>query len=276
MGLLILNAMLAFGLVISLFNIFEKSRRGTNTVTRFVRNSVGFFSYGFVTTVAFVLSLVFLMFGFKFKAVYAPIPTMCVIPMGMLLRIINTNTKRREKDARTVTKAGLRVGGVAGGTAASAAVISTSGNIPLGIATGLAVNEVAQISASNMCDVEIVKHPEEDHPKPTGMMTSMIVGGALTKCKPEEFLQAAERVGIATEDRSMDEVVSAVLQSAPIAILSELPDDMSDADKAMTILGSGSGKKCIDPECIHHEEGDVSNGGEKEEPVDTVAEIENI
>lgn len=257
LGLFVLDFLIALVLLVSLLSALERENRGTNAVSRFVRSSASYAQYGAINLFALGFTIIFTIIGLGCKAYLSGIPTLMVIPMSILLRHQNTKKKNRVKDARLVTKGALQVGGKTGGIGTAVAVTVHTGNPIAGVVAGKAVNDVMQVAASNMCDVNTDKHPEIAKPSIEAEAVSVIAGSLLSKCTSEEFLEATSRLGIDTEGKSVEDISKLVLQAAPTALLDELPEDMSDPDKAMSVLSAqynspmDSVGKCDDPNCIY-------------------------
>lgn len=252
MMLFALNSVVSLVLLSRLLSTFDNTNRGTNAVSRFVRNAIGNNIYKRTIQRSTLLTIPFLFFGIIFGRAWIALPSVIVLVISCIMTVLNRKRREREKDARVVTKGALRVGGVVGGAAAGAAAATATATVSpiaapaVGIATAVGVNEVAQVAASNMCDVNIVKHPEVEHPELDKEILSNVYTGFLTMCKPEEFLNKARKFGIDVNNKSISDIADEVLELASPAMLQELPDNMSKEDKAMTILG-GSEQPCENP-----------------------------
>lgn len=275
MPLFVLNTILALLLTVYLLQCKSSNDRGTNTVTRFVRDVRANRGYNTVLMLSTSLTVVTLLLGTKYKCMYACIPSLLVIILSFILKNKSTKNKQRIEDSRVVTKTGGKIVAIVlPAVVALIAVICTGGGalvpiaiVALVVAIAKGVSNVVNKSVDMMSDVkgpDITKedfkelnavterisgikmeHPEEAITTDSKLSIETNVGsmaGITEKFSgisiehPEEFIEAANRAGIETNGKDLREVASNVIQFAPPAMLAELPKEMSVEEKAMAIM----------------------------------------
>lgn len=212
--LLSINMFIAVILSLRLANAYLSSRRGTNVVTRFVREGLSYNTYSKVRFSGIGATALFFLLGSIFNAPYAAFPTAIPVALSFVLANKQNKSEQRVQDARAITKTSLEVTGQVAGTVGTVAGTAV-GNPMLGKAIGNATGQIASQAASNMSDVS---------------------SAGITICNQQEFLAIAERAGIAINGRSAEQVCADVIKFAPTTALAALPDNMSAEEKAKRIM----------------------------------------
>ena len=212
---LIFSTLAALVLGILTFKSYLVQNRGTNAVTRFVRENIGHSYQTQFMVISAVLGVLFTITSFAGENQwYSGIPCFIVTGVNVFLMIKSTKDKQRVKDARTTTKGTLKVieqtGEVAGGVAATAAVaVATQGKATataykaaykVGSVAGAGIGEITGKCADSMVDVDV---PDFDMSKVTSMMSE------------EKFLELAQNIGIPTEGRAFEEIGQDVYKYVP-------------------------------------------------------------
>lgn len=195
--------------------------RGTNAVTRFMRDSANVGFQGCVLIMMGVVSVIALLLGGILRMPYACLPTVGVMLLSLVLTKKSNDGKHRVKDARYVTKGscevvgqvGEEVGGVVGENVGAYYGTPEVGRT-IGQTTGRIAETVSSKAANNMRDVE----------------SSGIIIDA------DNFMKLAERAGIPTAGKTPEQVCDNVIAFAPQAVLDRLPDNLSKEDKAKYIM----------------------------------------
>lgn len=233
MFLLILNGAASLVIFTGVCKSLSSRKRGTNSVTRFVRGAVATKKLDTYMFVSAALTACTAVSGYLFKAVYACLPSLLLFAFIIVNKYKQDTDTQAIEDARKVTKSSLKpvaasapiVGGVAGGAVAG----------PVGVAAGAAAGALVSAGAltadANM-DVDVEEVEKEDFEEVADLRNNL-----LTISTEAAFIAAAQRAGIPTDGRSLTEIAENVIDNAPSAMISELPDNMSIEDKAMTILG---------------------------------------
>ena len=195
--------------------------RGTNAVTRFMRDSANVGFQGYVLLMMGIVSVVALLLGGIFQMPYACLPTVGVMLLSLVLTKKSNDSKHRVKDARYVTKGSCEVVGQVGeevGEAVGEGVGMYYNAPELGRTIGQAVGQisasVASTAANNMTDVES-----------SGIIIDV-----------DSLMQLAEQAGIPTAGKTPEQVCDNVIAFAPQAVLDRLPDNLSKEDKAKYIM----------------------------------------
>lgn len=209
--------------------------RGTNAVSRFVRDAGANTAYIFAGGVAMAVTAGTLLMGLIFKCWYTCLPTAIVYIACIVLRVMSNKNKERAKDARFVTKGALQVSaqvsdkvGQGVGTAvgsyleAHGAEGATQLGADIGKTLGAGACIASDAAANAMIDVADVR-----------------VNQQLIESKfkdPVRFLESAKRAGIDTEGKPLDVIAECVVRNASPAMLEQLPDGMCIEDKAMAVM----------------------------------------
>ena len=210
--------------------------RGTNCVTRFVRDVASNTVYTQTITLCGVATILFLIIGAIAGCPWVCIPTIIPIGFSFYLKLQSNKSQQRVKDARVVTKTTGKVVAATGTAVAATACAATGvGAVATaGIVAGAAgASRVVDKSVNTMTDVDGPDISKEDF-KELNTFASKFTGIDIEH--PEEFIEAATRAGINTEGRDLREVAANVIQFAPKAALEELPEDLSVEEKAMRIM----------------------------------------
>lgn len=228
---LVINCIIAFW-QFNLLKIYQDHRaRGTNKVTRYLRDSSANSGYTRCIFACMIATVVCLVLSIMGKPPVVPaLPTAGVLVYAWKLKSDSTKDKQRVKDARGVTKGSLQVAGatavgvgaVAGYAAAKASkVIPGQVGVKVGAKVGEAAGEVAIAAADSMTDVE---------------------GLPAKKAKfknPELFMERAKALGMAEDGEDLTVVANRILSYASPTQLEALPDKLSLEDKAMRLLQGG-------------------------------------
>ena len=226
--LLILN-------VVLIFKTYVMGNRGTNTVTRFVRNATSHAVYSRLIVYAVVSFVSMLVLG-----AIAGKPGVCLfqlIPLGITLFLMSKDIKNKQRirDSRNVTKGTLQVVGESGetiGTIGGAAISAATGapmavSAKAGSAVGKAAGKGFLSAAESMTDVDVDM-------KGTGIELE----------NPEAFIAAASHAGIPVSGRDLNEIYVDAKRLIPQARLNEFPESMPDEEKLKRALLPGGGSKC--------------------------------
>ena len=235
MLLFIVNCVFAVMLLIKLLNANLMGTRGTNVVTRFVRDSRAFRKYSKTIKMACVLEIAFLPFIMVTAAWYALLPTAAVIVFAFIFKYASNASKKRKESARTITKGTVKAVATAAPVAAAAAALPVAGAataIAAGIGTGIAAHAVSK-SADEMKDVKVYSMGEGGMNE--ALDSTVRVANKLATTK-EELVAAARRMGIKTDNRSENEIASDIVRYSPQAMLEQFPAGMSDVEKAKRIV----------------------------------------
>ena len=243
-GLLILNIVIAGWCGLKLMKAkTADAERGTNCVTRFMRDVSANAKYSQVMMICGGATLLFLVIGAIAGCPWVCLPTLVPIGVSFYLKLQSNKSVQRVKDARVVTKttgkvvaatgtaavavgATVATGGIAAGGMAAAATIGAT-------AAAAGASRVLDKSMDQMTDVEGPNISKDDF-KEFNAFASKLSGIDIEH--PEEFIEAANRAGIETNGRDLREVAANVIQFAPTAALEELPDNLSIEEKAMRIM----------------------------------------
>lgn len=236
MILLIFNAILALVMVIGLFNAKISGERGTNTVTRFVRDSASYGKFGRIVMYACIASIATVLIGLIFHCWWACIPTLCVVPVGIAFKIMSNRSVQRVEDSRTVTKVATKaVSSAAAPIAAAGAVVAGAPALGVvGVGAGVHyLGHAASKAADEMTDVTVHTCTEGCVRDSIGAVSDWITDIAV---EMDEVRAAAMRMGIPVEGKTDEEVTDKIVQFAPKAVLDKLPEDMPNDKKAMCIV----------------------------------------
>lgn len=214
------------GAVFTGFKLFKATMsdtRGTNAVTRFVRNVGAYGRYKACLLSSVIQVVLFLLIGLACHNFIVVICPAIMVVLTMLLMYKSSHSKRRVKDARYVTKQSLDVGGqVAGDAAYVGTAIATHGNLAAAKATkaiGDSAGGVMRQASAAMTDVEA-----------TPITVSPIDAEAL--------VAAANRMGINTEGKTIEQISDKIVKFAPTAAIAALPEDLSNVEKAKRIVAN--------------------------------------
>lgn len=206
-----------------LFNAAMSDRRGTNAVTRFVRNVGSYGRYRVCLLYGVVQFAVFLLLGLACGSIVPIIFPLLILGLtGFLMYKSNTN-QQRVKDARYVTKQSMDVAGqVAGDAAYIGTAVATGGNLAAAQAAksvGDSAGGVMRQASAAMTDVEA-----------TPITVSPI--------DAESLVAAATRMGIDTEGKSIEQISDKIVKFAPPAAIAALPEDLDNVEKAKRIASN--------------------------------------
>lgn len=219
------------GTCAGLYKAMLADDRGTNTVTRFVRDAATYTRYKWGLRIGLVELGVFAIWGLTKGTVVPAIFPLCVIGFSAFLMHRNTYDKQRVMDSRSVVKDTLQTTGqVAEGAAQvagyAAAMYTTKGNSAAAEAASNASKQIGKAAggvvtqmADRMDDVEST--PIQIDPVDADMI-----------------IAAADRMGISTEGKSIEQISDKIVKFAPTAAIAALPEDLSNVEKAKRIVAN--------------------------------------
>lgn len=197
-------------------------KRGTNVVTRFVRDVSSNAIYRRNNIVAIAVAGGLLVLGLLFKSWWTAIFQVIPIVVSFVLQCKSNDDTERVEDSRVVTKA-------AGKTAAAVAV-------PIAVASGVGAPAAMVIAgAAKAVDVSMDSMKDVDAPAIHEPIAQAVQGVTSFK-NPQVFLESAQRAGIDVSSNDLAQIAMKVIQNAPKAMLAELPENMPIEDKAMAVM----------------------------------------
>ena len=237
--LFIFNLLVAGVLLFRVMNArASDASRGTNTVTRFVRDVGSNVVYTTTSMIAVGATIVFLLIGLLADAPYACIPTVAMVAVPFIFRFQSNRNQQRVKDARVVTKTTGKVVAKVGTDAVAlgcvAAAPATGGASLAAVAAAKGACNVLDKSMDQMTDVEGPDIQDSDF-EYLHKVSSVAFG--VDFHDPDKFMEACQRVGIPTQGQDLGAIAMQVIDNAPTAFLEKLPETMSIEDKAMAVLG---------------------------------------
>lgn len=228
MILLLLNCVMAVPLGMMLLKANLVNKRGTNAVTRFIRDTGANFVYSRVMTLGIISGLGCCILGAIFKAPYAGIPTLLIAAASYALSHKSANNKQRIKDARTVTKGSLKVVGQSSEVAAVAATAYFSGGNPaamkLAKTAGSAIGSISDSCADSMDDVTV---------------PDLSVQEVLNEVNPEDLIAFARKSGLQVEGRELSGIASDVVTYMPDVYKTKYPS-LDPVQLAIKVAKGGS------------------------------------
>ena len=236
MVLLVINIIIAMVLLFRLMHAKQAGiERGTNVVTKFVRDTGANVTYSTISAISLLVTIVSLVLSLmtKYKFI-ACLPTAVVCIMCFIFKAQSNKSVARVQSVRQVTKNSLEVGAAAGstagkavGTVVGARLGGTAGakaGSGVGGAVGDALGSVSKHCADAMTDCESMNIGKEEFKQ------------VETFTNPELFMQKAKALGMVNEGDDVVTVAERVMSYAPPAALQALPDNASLEDKAMLLL----------------------------------------
>ena len=236
MLVLIGNIIVAMVLLFRLMHAKQAGiERGTNVVTKFVRDTGANVTYNTISAISLLVTIVSLVLSLmtKYKFV-ACLPTAVVCIMCFIFKAQSNKSVARVQSVRQVTKNSLEVGAAAGSTAGKAVgtvVGKRLGGIKgaaIGYEAGGAVGDTlggfSRKCADAMTDCESMNIGKEEFKQ------------IETFTNPELFMQKAKALGMVNEGDDVVTVAERVMSYAPPAALQALPDNATLEDKAMLLL----------------------------------------
>ena len=272
---IILNLAITLALGLQLLNAkASDASRGTNTFTRFVRDTNSNFRYRRISATACLVTAIYIIIGlFKHVILVAAIPSLIMTLLPFVFRFKSNANRQRVKDARVVTKATGKAVAEAAPAAVAIGLSATGVGAPAGaaiMAGTQAASNIAKKSVNMMTDVECPDINSEDFKalnKVGNMAISSKTQGAISlnadgsgisvkdaclksggfpisagadiKALPfdeADFKSKCQSLGINTEGVETDKLAEEFLQYAPVCLIEQLPSDMSDRDKAYSII----------------------------------------
>lgn len=236
MLVLIGNIIVAMVLLFRLMHAKQAGiERGTNVVTKFVRDTGANVTYSAISAISLLVTIVSLVLSLmtKYKFI-ACLPTAVVCIMCFIFKAQSNKSVARVQSVRQVTKNSLEVGAAAGstagkavGTVVGARLGGTAGakvGSEVGGAVGNALGSVGKRCADAMTDCESMNIGKEDFKQ------------IETFTNPELFMQKAKALGMVNEGDDVVTVAERVMSYAPPAALQVLPNNASLEEKAMLLL----------------------------------------
>lgn len=237
MVLFIINLIVAAILLLRLMKAKVSSGRGTNAVTRFVRDSSASGMYRIVVMFGASSTVACFVFGLIFGCPYACLPTLSVVVLSFVMQFQSNKSEQRVKDARVVTKTTGKV--VAATGTAAVAVGATAAGVPVPVTKALVagtsgIMNVVDKSMDQMTDVQGPDISKDNFAALNGVAEKI---SGINISNPEAFIEAANRAGIDTAGKDLGEVAGNVIKFAPKAMLDEMPDGLSVEEQAMRVMG---------------------------------------
>lgn len=236
MLVLIGNIIVAMVLLFRLMHAKQAGiERGTNVVTKFVRDTGANVTYSTISAISLLVTIVSLVLSLmtKYKFI-ACLPTAVVCIMCFIFKAQSNKSVARVQSVRQVTKNSLEVGAAAGstagkavGTVVGARLGGTAGakiGSEVGGAVGNALGSVGKRCADAMTDCESMNIGKEEFKQ------------VETFTNPELFMQKAKALGMVNEGDDVVTVAERIMSYAPPASLKALPVDATLEDKAMLLL----------------------------------------
>lgn len=219
--------------------------RGTNAVTKFVRDVGANATYNMVAYVSMLATVVCLVLSLltKFKFI-ACLPTALVCVLCFVLMHQSNKNAQRVRSARVVTKGTLEVGAQAGGAIGQVAggavgfaqggVVGAKAGMKAGRAIGDSIGNIGGKAAAQMTDVESLGVTKEDV-KGIEDLSAQI---SEQFENPELFMKKAQALGMVHDGDNVIDVASRVIEYAPQAALEQLPQNAT-LEKQATLLLEG-------------------------------------
>lgn len=236
MLVLIGNIIVAMVLLFRLMHAKQAGiERGTNVVTKFVRDTGANAAYSTISAISLLVTIISLVLSLmtKYKFV-ACLPTAVVCIMCFIFKAQSNKSVARVQSARQVTKNSLEIGAAAGSTAGKAVGTVVGAKLcgakgamvgyEVGGAVGNTLGGVGKHCADAMTDCESMNIGKEDFKH------------IETFSNPELFMRKAKALGMVNEGDDVVTVAERVMSYAPPAALQSLPDNASLEDKAMLLL----------------------------------------
>lgn len=235
--LFILNLVPSLVIAVMLVMAYFNNIRGTNTVTRFVRDVSSNAIYNIYIMYAVAVTTISILIGLVFSCVYTCIPSVLVIGLAFYFKYLSTRNKQRVEDSRVVTKTSGKVVAATGAAVAATACAATGVGVVASAGIVAAAKGASRVVDKSMDQMNDVKSPEitkEDFQELNNFASKY---SGIDFKNPEKFIESASRAGIPTDGKDLASVAEKVIQNAPKAMLSALPENMSIEDKAMAIMG---------------------------------------
>ena len=236
MLVLIGNIIIAMVLLFRLMHAKQAGiERGTNVVTKFVRDTGANVTYSTISAISLLVTIVSLVISLltKYKFI-ACLPTAIVCIMCFIFKAQSNKSVARVQSVRQVTKNSLEVGAAAGstagkavGTVVGARLGGTAGakiGSEVGGAVGNTLGSVGKRCADAMTDCESMNIGKEEFKQ------------VETFTNPELFMQKAKALGMVNEGDDVVTVAERIMSYAPSAALQTLPENATLEDKAMLLL----------------------------------------
>lgn len=236
MLVLIGNIIVAMVLLFRLMHAKQAGiERGTNVVTKFVRDTGANVTYSTTSAISLLVTIVSLVLSLmtKYKFI-ACLPTAVVCIMCFIFKAQSNKSVARVQSVRQVTKNSLEIGAATGskaGKAVGTVVGKRLGGVKgaivgseVGGTVGDALGSVGKRCADTMTDCESMNIGKEEFKQ------------VETFTNPELFMQKAKALGMVNEGDDVVTVAERIMSYAPSAALKALPVDATLEDKAMLLL----------------------------------------
>lgn len=222
--LLLCDLITAAVATVKMLNSYNSSKRGTNAVTRFVRDVSANVGYNMCQIMSVLGIIMFGLPGLIFGggwAILVVAPTVATLVLSFVLKAKSTNNEQRVKDARVVTKGSLEVGAAVAetGLTAAGAVAGGAAGAKIGKAVGGSVAAISDKAAHSMTDVDSLGITKEDMKGINDVMGG--VAGGIQKVSvpdPTRFMEAAQRVGIGQAGEDTQAVAARVFAQIPESV----------------------------------------------------------
>lgn len=216
----VLNLIISFVWCLKLFTGDTNNKRCTNVVTRSLTSSMHNVSSRFIVFKAGICTIISFVLGLLCKNVFVCLPSLLVIVLSLVMQRKAAKDEQRIKDSRYLTKTGLQVTGQAGeavgNTIATIAPVGPGAKGAIRLA-GKGISKLSTTCAENMTDT-------------TG--ANIDISQAM-----QAMQESAQRLGLKTEGKSIEQLSNDVLSLAPASTIAALPDNMSVVEKACHVIG---------------------------------------
>lgn len=221
MFLFTINLVISMLLLFKCLSAYNSSQRGTNTLTRFVRDTSSYFKYKTIIFMSIPLTMVFTLLGMLSKSYIAGLPSFGVAILCVVLQIKSNRSDQRKIDARKVTKTtGKAVAKTAavGGTAIATAVCPTPATAMIAGKATEAIGAKVDLALDSM-DPDVI-----------------VPDLSVTELPDPDVIAQCRSVGIQTDGKTKEELYNSILAIAPRAVLNDAPKDLSSTDLAKHVL----------------------------------------
>lgn len=244
MLVLIGNIIIAMVLLFRLMHAKQAGiERGTNVVTKFVRDTGANVTYSTISAISLLVTIVSLVISLltKYKFI-ACLPTAIVCIMCFVFKAQSNKSVARVQSVRQVTKNSLEVGAAAGSTAGKAVggvigahcggVAGAKVGYEAGGVIGDTLGGISKHCADAMSDCDSIGVSKDDFK-------------AIDECldkeiekfnNPELFMQKAKALGMVNKGDDVVTVAKRIMSFAPSASLQTLPENATLEEKAMLLL----------------------------------------
>ena len=237
MVLLILNLVITAPLVFMSMTANDAGNRGTNAVTKFVRDASNSGMQTRVGAACLGTTVLFLLVGSIFGAWYACIPSLLGLILTFVFKSRSTKSKERVTNARVVTKgAGEIAGNSSQAIGAAAGAVATAHGGP---GAGKVARMIGEAGAKTFGAATASMDVPEYKADMSGVNDKALAEAAEryknTEPNSVNIKAAAKSLGLKTDGLSDDEIADKVVGFLPPASMAELPDSLTNAQKVSII-----------------------------------------